>query len=719
MSKIALALGELEKELNSGQTKLTNPLQKLAVKESDQRERRRQAQEQLDDRMDENIEEKTEYLADYICRAWEAAKSARTAAGIDEQITEGRRMMRGEYSCEELATIQADDGIDTWYHLMLSMKTVYVAFVRSVLTPDDENRIWSIKASKIPDLPEEDIRREAEFLALELEQEFLEAVPIYDEFGNEIPPITAEQLIERTEEWRETMYQKLDALAERKTRNLERKVETTLEVGDFDKAIDNAVNDMACDPIACIHPFISSKKQPEWKNGRKVWVERQYIAFKNLDVDRLWPSEDSTNANDGTWIFYLDKHNKTYFSKAKKMKGFVPENIDIMLKTFENSCRAWTNPLEAEMEALEDRVYPSWRQEEQIDVLKAHGSIPGEVLIRAGVDRYCGKKIDVLDCYEYEVWLVDKHIIRAVERVYEGSRPFFCVSMYPTCGSFYGKGLAQMLKDPQRKANMYDRSEIRDVSYTSAPYFETDIGLIDVKTGKVPKQMKPGMNVIKNSRQNPRGGNAITPHRIESQAQYFNVMKNNTFSEAELITGINRQLLGQAQPGVSTWGESRQLQENAATGLKSILSEIDCQLIEPIIEMVMCLIMMTTDDPELKADARAKAYGSTNLLSRELNKNSFLQLFNTLLPMYQNGQPGVMEPEGMACLLREIIKSFGSNPDKFVVDPLSAKARRIELEQAQIQAGSTGGGSPGGVNQPPGVQPVAAGLSPAQPGAAV
>ena len=712
MSQIALQIDELEKRLPKSTPQ--GEMQDWATATKNQDQRKEDAETSQDERLEVTVEYPVDHLADYVMTSFRAAQQARSSAGIDERITNGRRLLRGEYTPAEMSAIQDGDKIDTWYHLIATLRKVAVDFMRSVLVADADNPLWSLSPTNIPNLPADLIEREAEFLALELEKEITLAEPVFNEQGQQITPVTAEQIEESIDEWRENLYHKIDALAEKQTRNLERKVSDVLSVTGMDDLIDDFVDRITADPAACVYgPVISFKKQPEWKNGRKVWVDRQYLEARVVDIDRVWPSEDSSTPQDGTAMFFLDKMTKQYLFKAKNMKGFVKENIEILLKDLQTGCRDWLNPMESEMEDLEDRVYPSWRQEESVDVLKAHITLPGEELIISGLEKHCGKKIDPDNCYDYEIWIVDNRILFQRERVYEGARPFFMASMYPTVGSIWGKGIPHVAEDAQRKANMLDRAEVRDVSYSSGPLFETDIGLLE-SGESVPDRIVPGLNIKKNSRTNPRGGRILEHTQISSQAMYFNQLKERTFGEAELITGINRQLLGQAQPGVSTLGESQLLQQNAATGLRSILKNIDKNFIVPFVEMVSCLIMMTTDDPSLKADAQVIAHGSTDLLTRELNKNSMLQLFNTLLPMYQNGQPGVMEPEGMACLLREIIKGYGADPNKFVLDPLSARYRRQELQQAQAE--SSGQGTAGGVSQAPATQAAGAGITPASIG---
>ena len=149
-----------------------------------------------------------------------------------------------------------------------------------------------------------------------------------------------------------------------------------------------------------------------------------------------------------------------------------------------------------------------------------------------------------------------------------------------------------------------------------------------------------------------------------------------------------------------------------------MLHNIDKNVLEPIIEMTTCLIMETTEDPTLMADVKIQARGSTDLLTRELNKNSLLQL----LQIIQGDQTSTFEPQALKRLYREIIRSFGQDPDDYLSDPLSSAARELERQrlmlESQALAQANTGGAAGNPAQVSNVQSPAAAQSPQSIGSA-
>lgn len=686
------SISDIEGLVSRRDVGINDPIQLAAVRELDQTERKEQAERDWEERLeaDSNIENKTEQLVLHICDAFQCAKNARQCNGIDEKILTGRRLKAGEYTSAEQMKLE---GVDAWFPLTHTMTRIAVAFLRSILADDPQTPLWDLKANRLPQLPEDVVRQAAKLAAQKLQQEFLES-------GVDI---SEEQLQEKIEQLRTALFDVLDKQADLRIRNLKRKLQSNLEIANWDEVLDNFLQDLVCDPIACIKgPVVASKPIKEWKEGDLTWPKRRYQHFENVPADHLYPSADSTDAHNGVYIIHLNRMTRHDLNCAKKLKGFVAENIEILLCDFEHKCRDWLSSIEPQMEELEDRV-GTWRQDEHIDVIEYHGQLSGRLLKLADIDTYMGREINEKDSYEYEIWIVDKHIIRAQPAVNPDKRPFHIASMYPKCGAFWGDGLPHIAEDLQRTANAYFRASIVNAGYAAGPYFEYDIGLQDQKTGSVPDRMHPGLVLKKNSLTNPNRGAAkiMEAHTVQTQAPLFLQMVDQMFLQAELMTGISRQMLGQAQPGVSTLGESRILESNSATGLQSILVNIDKKVIEPAIEMAACQIMMTTDDPALKADARVMAQGSRNLLTKQLNKDRKLQVLNTILPFYQQ-QPSIIEPTGLAFLLRRIMEDLGEDPDKLIMDPVRVEQEQLELQLAIAQQSGGGGGVAGGVAQAPG-----------------
>jgi len=79
---------------------ISDPIQRAAVNEITQDERKEQAEEHWEELLeaDSQIENKTEQLVIYILDAFQEAKHARTCNGIDDKIVTGRRLKAGEYT---------------------------------------------------------------------------------------------------------------------------------------------------------------------------------------------------------------------------------------------------------------------------------------------------------------------------------------------------------------------------------------------------------------------------------------------------------------------------------------------------------------------------------------------------------------------------------------------------------------------------------------------
>ena len=685
---------------------LSTQLEKRAIEDRDHDERKQVAQERWEEEvLDQEPWEDApiESLIDYVKQAFEDAKSTRTANCIDEQFIEGRRLIKGDYTREEKEKMPE---ILVWTHLVSTISIIALAFLRSVLSGDEDNPLWELEHSPIPELPEFIVRRAAQEAAARVQLEALSPDPQ----TGQPAPMTEQRARQITEELREEIFQIIDKQADINIRNLKREIADRLEIGDFYEALDEFLQYLVRDPIACMKgPIVASKDIPRWKDGKKIYEKRKYQHYETIDSAYLFPSSDSKDPQTGSYIIHLKKMTRRDLMDSSKLKGFIAENIDILLCEFEDRSRDWLNPIEEELESGLDRA-GRWRDYEDVDVIEYHGRIPGFILHHAKIDQIDGKKVDPKDTYEMEIWMTCDQIIRAVPACHPDGRPFHCASLYPCPGSFWGESIPHRARDEQRSANAALRAAIRDLGYTSGPISQTDVSMLD-DNQKIPRSLHAGMNVKVNSRKRGLQGKAVNIEQLTSQAAQFLGLVNIFFQNAELSTGFNRQMMGQAQPGISTLGEANILQSNATVALRSILVGID-KVIEKKVDMTACQIMMTTDDPGLKADARPVAKGSSHLLDRELAKNNLLQIINTLYPISLQS-PGLLDPYAMGCMIREWGKANGIDPDKLVPDPALVEQRNMELLVSQSLSGQGAQGqgqqslgTPGGVNQPPAVQNV-------------
>jgi hypothetical protein len=139
------------------------------------------------------------------------------------------------------------------------------------------------------------------------------------------------------------------------------------------------------------------------------------------------------------------------------------------------------------------------------------------------------------------------------------------------------------------------------------------------------------------------------------------------------------------------------LMGNAAKGVKQVIAGVDKYVIEPIVGMFYVYEMLFGTDMSAKADANVVARGSTGLLQREMSQARAVEVLGMLTPYMQSG---VVPPQGIQIVIRDMLKSLGYTADEIVPNP----QRQQQLQES--------GGQPmsGGPTTPPQALPTAPSL---------
>jgi intergrase/recombinase len=127
---------------------------------------------------------------------------------------------------------------------------------------------------------------------------------------------------------------------------------------------------------------------------------------------------------------------------------------------------------------------------------------------------------------------------------------------------------------------------------------------------------------------------------------------------------------------------------NAANkGIKNVANNIDTDLIVPTVERLYFHLMLNDSDPTIKGDLQVKARGASGLMMKELLNQRRIE-FMREVPVLM--QMGVVKPEGVAALMREIVKGLEMPQDRIVPSDdeiRQMQAARAALEMAAAQAG--------------------------------
>jgi hypothetical protein len=131
---------------------------------------------------------------------------------------------------------------------------------------------------------------------------------------------------------------------------------------------------------------------------------------------------------------------------------------------------------------------------------------------------------------------------------------------------------------------------------------------------------------------------------------------------------------------------------NAAKSLKHVVSNVDNDVIRPMLERIYQHNLRYGDDPDLVGDVRIVARGAMSLVSREaaaVRRNEFLQIvLGSPLAQQIVGLPGAAE------LLRENARLLDVNVDRLV--PSREQLEQQMMQQAMMQQMMMAQGQPQG-----------------------
>ena len=150
---------------------------------------------------------------------------------------------------------------------------------------------------------------------------------------------------------------------------------------------------------------------------------------------------------------------------------------------------------------------------------------------------------------------------------------------------------------------------------------------------------------------------------------------------ADEVSGIPRYMTGQHVPGAGrTSSGLSMLMSNAGKSIKQVISNIDFDVIRPMLERQYQRNLRYSDDPDLIGDVQILARGAMSLVVKEaeaVRKTEFLRLVLES-PVAQQivGLPGTAE------LLRDMAGNLNTNVDRLV--PSREDVQKQQMMQQQM-----------------------------------
>lgn len=613
-------------------------------------------------------------LAAHVRTRWEDAKDARI--DVEERMTDSLRRRRGEYDESKLSEIRAFGGSELFLGVSSVKCRAACSWLRDTLMGTGLDRPWQLEHTPLPELPPD--------VTQALQQTFMQQV-YQQTLMTGVAPSPA-QLQEQAQQLKESVLRGLREEAKLRVERMTAKIEDQLIEGGWQRALSQFIDDLVTFPTAIIKgPVARNRKQLKWSGQELVPTDTVGVEWERVDPFMVYPAPWAADVNDG---FLIERHRLTREALQAMIgvDGYDEAAIKTVLMDFEAGGLnewLWIDTARALAEGKDGDAHDT---DDLIDALQLWDSVQGSVLIDWGIPE--NEIEDPFKSYPCEVWLVGETVIRAVLN-YDplGRKPYYATSYEKVPGSFWGNSVVDLVRDPQDMVNASARALANNMGIASGPQVVYNISRLphnaDLTSMYPWKIWQVTDSDFANTGQQP-----VDFFQPGSNAQELLTVLEKFSDLADEYSGIPRYMTGEHVAGAGrTSSGLSMLINNAAKSLKHVVSNVDADVITPMLERLYQHNLRYNADPDMLGDVRVVAKGAMSLVSREaaaVRRNEFLQLVLGS-PVAQEiiGIPGAAE------LLRENAKLLDVNPDRLVPtrEELEQRvAQQMQMQMAQMQA---------------------------------
>lgn len=610
-------------------------------------------------------DKRVDSLAVYIQARFSEAKSFKASIGVDEQIAKARRIVRKEYSPEELQGMSEDEP-----KIFSGVTDTKIRGGRSwlldILT-NARDKPYTIQPTPIPTLPQAAEDAIVDAIAVELQQQAQQMGQSADGVI-EFPA----DLRERAAKMKKLALDRAHTLATEAAQRIETRIHDRLIEAGWRQAFEAFATDIFMYPSAILKgPYRAPVRKLRWRDGSLQAVAEMGYKISRVSPDRFFPSPNASDVNSQPYQIETVPMSTSELIDAKMIDGVDATAVDKLLASYELGSvgTGFEGPtLETALPSAETAATAVF------EVIVYLGRLPAEQLAEMGIVASVGEQPEV------EVWVCNDIVLRAVRNPnLLGRRPYYVASMAPTPGSLWGRALPDILDDVQRMCSACLRSLARNLAFSAAPIGEYDAGRLEGETDV--GWIQPGRLYKTSSDQmfSPTRSPAMRFTVVPSAAATMLNVHAAFLKLADDVSGIPAYVLGapQAAGAGRTLGGLSLLMGNAAKGLKAVIGHIDVYVIEPLVTDCYMATMTEGEVPEEdKVDVNIVARGSSGLLQEELAQNRAVETLQLLTPYVDRK---MVPPSGVQYMIRRVVAGMGYDPDLVIPDPRIVAQLRAAL----------------------------------------
>ena len=620
-----------------------------------------------------------EGLANYALKQWNEARDAKRP--IAEEMRDALRRRQGKYDSSKLAEIRKSGGSEIWMNITGVKCRAAYAWLRDALTGNGADKPWSVDNTPIPEMNDE-VTAMAQQVAMTDIQETAMLTGIMP------GPEEQNEMIEKAQS---VALHTLKEMARKEAEQTERRMEDVLAEGGFQKALEQALDDVVTFKNAFIRgPVVRKKTVLKWvKDETGAWVadisEALVSEFERVSPFDIYPAPWAQDLQTG-YVFQHHRLSRQALSEMIGVPGYSENAIrDALRRHDEGGLSAWLGlgtggeDGQGPAPASDDGYYII--STGLIDVLELWDSIPGRHLLEWGMTPE--QVPDPDQQYAANVWLIDGLVVRAVlNHDPLGQIPYSMSSFEKTPGKFWGQSVPDLIKDCQDVCNATARALVNNTAMSSGPQVVVNVERLpegQKLTTIHPWKIWPVVS-------DPIGSTApaVDFFAPPSNSQELAAIFEKFSTLADEYSGIPRYLSGDSVPGGvgrTASGLSAYI-NNASKPLKAVLNNVG-NMIEDTMVRLHTHLIYHVKDPAIAGDIKIMASGPEAIMQRDalaLRRNEFLATTANPIDSQIVGLPG------RAYILSEQAKSLGMDPTRIVKDDevLEAQEKQMQMQQAMM-----------------------------------
>lgn len=620
---------------------------------------------------DKSEEQQLTQLAGYIRTQFDVMQRHRSSvAGWNDRMLAAQRMFNGEYDPQKLAQIRQFGGSDVYARVVAVKCRAASALLREVYLGVEKP--WGLDPTPEPVLPDEVTSAVAQLAQSEAESAA--------KLGQ---PTDPSQIRDRVYALMEAAQRAAKKRAAEQAKCAEDKLDDKLVEGNFYRALAEFISDLPRFPFACLKgPVVRIVPDVVWQNGQAVVENRPKMFWTRVSPFDLFFTPGVSDIEDAS-VIERTRLTRADLNDLLGLPGYNEEALRAVLADYgRGGLQDWMDPTDAERAVNESRENPVYNQSGLIDCLEFHGNVQGRMLLEYG---FSAQDIpDELRDYFVQAWLVGRHVIKVQIAPSPRKRhPYYITSFEKVPGTPVGNALPDILSDIQEVCNAALRNLVNNMGIASGPQVVVnDDRLVPGTDGDslFPwKRWHVSDDPMANHASQREPVSFFQPN--SNASELLGIYEKFT-QIADELSAIPRYVTGSERLGGAgrTASGLAMLMGNASKLLQTVASNIDRDVIQPLLQGLYDLVMLTDSSGLFRGDEAIRVRGVDVAVQRETNRQRQIEF----LTATQNPVDiQLLGPKGRAKILRAVASDLGMPGEEILPSDEEIDAQLKQAAAAQ------------------------------------